>query len=241
VSSREARAGPEPAYLLHAYPYRETSLLLECLSRRHGRVPMVAKGAKRPRSQLRGQLLPFQPLLVGWIGKGEVKTLTRAEWERVEAPLAGQALMCGFYLNELLIRLLAREDPHEGLFDHYHQALAQLRARADPAPVLRQFETALLRELGYALILDHDVETGAAIDPDGLYTYAPDRGPLPARAGADGELSVCGRTLLDMAAQRYDAPATLQQSKALMRALITHYLGGQPLHSRQLLKDLQRL
>ncbi|MFZ5556777.1 MAG: DNA repair protein RecO [Pseudomonadota bacterium] len=241
MSPREPRAEPEPGYLLHAYPYKETSLLLECLTRHHGRVPMVAKGAKRPRSQLRGQLLPFQPLLVGWSGKGEVKTLIRAEWERVEPPLAGQELMCGFYLNELLIRLLAREDPHEGLFDHYHEALSQLRGCDDPAPVLRRFETTLLRELGYALVLDRDVESDAAIDPARDYTYALDRGPVPAAEGAGGELAVFGKTLLDMAANRYDDPVTLQQSKLLMRALITHHLGGQPLHSRQLLKDLQRL
>ncbi|HSO05983.1 MAG TPA: DNA repair protein RecO [Pelomicrobium sp.] len=236
-----ARAEPDAGYLLHTYPYRETSLLLDTLTRLHGRVPMIAKGAKRPRSQLRGQLVPFQPMLLAWTGKGEVKTLMRAEWQRVEAPLAGQALMCGFYLNELLIRLLAREDPHEQLFDHYQEALAQLRSSDDPAPVLRRFETTLLQELGYALVLDREVETDAAIDPSGLYTYALDRGPLLAAEADREELAVAGKTLLDMAAGRYDDPATLQQSKALMRALITHYLGGRPLHSRQLLKELQRL
>jgi DNA repair protein RecO (recombination protein O) len=240
LSARGQRTEGEPGYLLHAYPYRETSLLVDCLTRHHGRVPMVAKGAKRPRSQLRGQLLPFQPLLVGWSGKGEVKTMIRAEWEGVEPPLAGQELMCGFYLNELLVRLLAREDPHEGLFDHYHDALSGLRGCDDPAPVLRRFEASLLRELGYALILDHDVESGEAIDPVRIYTYVLERGPF-AEGDSAGELRVSGKTLLDMAANRYDDPDTLKQSKALMRALISHHLGGRPLHSRELLKDLQRL
>src|SRR4051812_22403192 len=146
----------EQAFVLHSYPHRETSLLLETFTRPHGRVTMIARGARRPRSALRGVLQAFQPVSLAWFGKGEVRTLTRAEWLGGLALLQGEALMCGFYLNELLLRLMPREDPHEALFERYRQALAAL-ARLEPsAAVLRSFEKALLAELGYAMTLDRE-------------------------------------------------------------------------------------
>lgn len=233
--------GQEAGFVLHTYPYRETSLIAEVLTRGHGRIAMVARGAKRPKSPLRGQLLPFQPLLLSWAGRGELKTLLRAEWVGGQPPLEGQALICGFYLNELLLRLLPREDAHEALFDHYRDTLAALARGGHIEGILRRFETRLLKELGYALVLDRDVQTGEPIDPGKQYTYLPERGPVPFAEGAAQEPIVSGRTLLDMARDHYDDPQTQQQSKALMRALINHLLGGQPLHTRQLLKDLQHL
>jgi DNA repair protein RecO (recombination protein O) len=231
----------EAGFVLHTYPYRETSLIVEALTRGHGRLSMVARGARRPKSQLRGQLLPFQPLLLSWTGRGELKTLVRAEWVSGQPLLEGQALICGFYLNELLMRLLPREDPHEALFDHYRDALVALARGSSIEGILRRFETRLLKELGYAMVLDRDVQTGEAIDPGGRYTYLPERGPVPLSEGAGEEPVLSGKTLLDMAQDRYDDPRTQQQSKALMRTLINHLLGGQPLHTRQLLKELQQL
>src|SRR5688500_7866145 len=137
------RAQAEQAYVLHSYPYRESSLLLETFTRPYGRVTMVARGARRPRSALRGVLQAFQPVSLAWFGKGEVRTLLRAEWQGGLGLLQGEALMCGFYLNELLMRLMPREDPHEALFERYQQALSALAAtgkgEASPA-VLRAFE-----------------------------------------------------------------------------------------------------
>ena len=156
----------EPAYVLHTYAFRETSFIVEAYSRNHGRVGLVARGARRPGSSLRGLLLPFQPILISWTGSGELRTLTRAEWDGGYAPLSGQALMCGFYLNELLMRLMAREDAHEALFDRYEAALAELQQTDDQPRVLRAFERVLLKELGYAMTLDRDAETGGPIDPD---------------------------------------------------------------------------
>lgn len=233
-------ADNEPGFVLHTYPYRETSLLVETFTLGHGRVPMVARGARRPHSQLRGQLLPFQPLTLSWSGKSEVKTLVRAEWQGGQPLLEGLALMCGFYLNELLLRLLQREDPHETLFQTYRQTLQELAAGDRLAGMLRRFETRLLRELGYALVLEREAESAAPVDPRRLYNYAFERGPVPAGADA-GEGALLGKTLLDMAAEHYEDPLTRQQSKALMRMLISHHLGGQPLHTPQLLKDLQEL
>ena len=161
------RVDGEQAFVLHSYPFRETSLLVEIFSRRFGRVALIAKGARRPRSALRGALLAFQPLTIAWAGKGEVRTLTKAEWRGGQPLLAGKALFCGFYLNELLMRLLPREDAHDALFDAYSEALACLSTGVVPAPVLRSFETRLLKELGYALTLDREPVSGASVDQIG--------------------------------------------------------------------------
>lgn len=231
--------------MLHSYPYRETSLLIEVFTCNHGRVALVARGARRPRSVLRGVLLAFQPLLLSWAGKSELRTLHKAEWQGGLPQLKGIALLCGFYLNELMVKLLAREDPHEQLFKTYHQTLHALATGTDHAVILRHFEKKLLKELGYALILDHDAANGAAIRPDQVYQYLLERGPVRSTGGngdnAENRLELSGQTLLDMARDDYSDPVTMQQSKVLMRTLIDHYLGNQTLNTRQLLKDLQQL
>lgn len=240
--AERARRDAQPAFLLHTYPYRETSLVAEIYTRDTGRVALIARGARRPRSALRGVLMAFQPLLLGWSGKSELKTLHKAEWQGGYAPLRGLSLICGFYLNELLLKLLAREDPHEQLFDAYAGALAQLPGAQDHAAVLRRFERVLLRELGYGLVLDREVAGDGPIDPAAQYCYVPDRGPLPLRHATEQTgVELSGQTLIDMAADRYADPRTVQQSKALMRTLINHCLGQQTLHTRQLLRDLQQL
>lgn len=240
--AERARRDGQSAYLLHSYPYRETSLIAEIYTRESGRVAVIARGARRPRSALRGVLMAFQPLLLGWSGKSELKTLHKAEWQGGYAPLRGLSLICGFYLNELLLKLLPREDPHEQLYEAYVQALAQLPGTGDHAAVLRRFERVLLRELGYGLILERVAGTELPIRSGDNYRYLPERGPVPAeRAEGQGGVELAGQTLIDMAADRYDDPRTVQQSKALMRALINHCLGAQTLHTRQLLRDLQQL
>jgi DNA repair protein RecO (recombination protein O) len=239
------RVDGEQAFVLHGYPFRETSLLVELFSRRFGRVALLAKGARRPRSVLRGALLAFQPLLVGWTGKGEVRTLVKAEWRGGQPLLAGEALFCGFYLNELLLRLLAREDAHDALFDAYAEALDRLARGAASAPVLRSFEKRLLKELGYAMTLDREPVSGASVDPAALYRYEPDRGPVPVRPGGgpvatEGPL-FSGRALLDLAREDYRDPQTLQQGKLLMRLIINHRLDERPLQSRRVFEALQEM
>ena len=240
--AERARRDGQPAYLLHTYPYRETSLVVEIYTRDAGRVALIARGARRPRSALRGVLMAFQPLLLGWSGKAELKTLHKAEWQGGYLPLRGLSLICGFYLNELLLKLLPREDPHERLFEAYADALAQLPHAQDHAAVLRRFERVLLRELGYGLVLDREVVGGTPIEPATRYWYVPERGPVPAgMAAAQSGVELAGQTLIDMAVDHYADPQTVQQSKALMRALINHCLGRQTLHTRQLLRDLQQM
>lgn len=235
-----ARQGDQPAYVLHTYPYRETSLIVEVFSRDFGRLPLMARGARRPKSAVRGLLLSFQPLSLSWFGKAELRTLHSAEWQGGQPLLQGTALICGFYLNELLLKLLHRDDPHEQLFLYYQETLQELAQRTDYAAVLRRFEMNLLKELGYALTLDHDADSGTAIETDVHYRYVFERGPVRQKTGQNG-VELRGKTLLDMAADDYSDPVTLQQSKALMRALINHYLGEGTLHTRQILKDLQEL
>ncbi len=235
------RQQDEPAFVLHSYPFRETSLILDVFSRRHGRLSVMARGARRPRSGLRGVLMNFQPLLLSWFGKGEVRTLHSAEWQGGQPWLQGTALMCGFYLNELLLNLLARDDPHEQLFDYYRATLLRLAQETDHAATLRCFEKHLLQELGYALALEREAGDGKAIRPEVCYRYAVERGAVPDDGDTQTGLPVQGKTLLDMAADDYSDPLTAQQSKQLMRMLLNHHLGGKTLHTRELIKDLQKL
>ncbi len=235
----KSRIDHQPAYLLHAYPWRETSLIVEALTRDHGRVAMVARGARRPRSVLRGVLLGFVPLELSWFGQGELRTLARAEWLGGQALLTGQALMCGYYLNELLLRLSARDDAHPAIFELYRDTLRLLAAGASFEPLLRSFEAGLLRELGYGVQYDVESQTGAPLMPQATYTYIIERGVVPGALA--GGVQLAGKVLLDIAAGDYSDPRTLAGAKALMRHLINHQLGGEPLESRRVWKELQEL
>lgn len=237
----EFRIAEQPAFVLHSYPYRETSLVIDVLTRDHGRIALVAKGAKRPHSALRGVLQTFQPLSLSWSGKSELRTLTGAEWVGGMLPLAGDALLCGFYANELLVKFCAREDPHPPLFQHYLVTLTRLAHGEPPVQVLRSFERVLLRETGYAMTLKRTVAR-RAVEPDKLYVFDPQRGVRDAGSDAPSHWPViAGQTLLDMEEDDYHRAQTVAQSKTLMRFLLNTYLGGTPLATRQILIDLQNL
>lgn len=233
------RVDAQPAYVLHTTPFRETSLIVEAFTRDHGRVALLARGARRPRSALRGLLLEFQPLELGWVGKGEVHTLMKAEWQGGQPLLAGQALFCGYYLNELLLHLLPREDPHERLFAAYAETLRRFAAGVREAD-LRMFEHALLAELGYGLTLAQDCE-GRPVEAAAYYAYEIERGAVRLERPGSSALSVCGKTLLDLEREDFSDPRSLLEAKQLMRALMAHYLGGRPLATRRIFMDLQEL
>lgn len=237
---KDSRIVHQPGFVLHSYPYKETSLIVDVFTRGYGRIALMAKGAKRPHSKLRGVLQTFQPLSVGWSGKSEVRTLIAAEWVGGLLPLEKSALLCGFYLNELLVKLLARDDPHPALFDHYVAALNHL-AHDEPAPiVLRKFERALLKETGVASDFTVCTTTRQSVELEQTYVVDPERGPRPARP-ADAIPRVSGKTLLDMEREDYSDAATQTQSKFLMRFLLAHHLGGAQLNTRQILIDLMQL
>jgi len=243
VSPNTYRQDHQPVYVLHTYPFKETSLVVELFAHGFGRVATTAKGARRPRSAMRGMLQSFQPLLATWSGKLELKTLHGLEWGGGLLMLKGEALMCGFYLNELLLRLLPREDPHEALFEYYSTTLKTLASNDDLASTLRRFELKLLQELGYAIPLQHDA-TNAEIVASANYQYIAEYGATringsPARE--NNGIQLLGKILIDMANNDYSSIQTQQQSKQLMRYLLAHYLGDKPLHTRQLLIDLQGL
>jgi DNA repair protein RecO (recombination protein O) len=241
AAGERQRRDAQPAFVLHTYPYRETSLVVETFTRNFGRVGLVARGARRPKSVLRGLMMAFQPLLLSWAGKSELRTLHKAEWQGGIPQLRGLGLMCGFYLNELLLKFLAREDPHDRLFDLYQDAIAALAHEPEPATVLRRFEKHLLKELGYALILDREADSGRPIDPGKRYTYVIERGPVALDRGVDAQLEISGQTLIELDSESFADAATLAQSKLLMRFLVNHYLGNQELHTRQLLREMQQI
>jgi DNA repair protein RecO (recombination protein O) len=231
------RINHEAGFILHTRPYRETSLIVDVFSRQYGRLAVVARGARRPMSSIKSRLLGFQPLSLSWFGKGALRTLHDAEWQGGSLRLAGDALMSGFYLNELLLRLLPPDDPHERLYDRYEETLAELSAGVTTEPVLRRFELDLLSELGYAQTLTHTAD-GEEIQPEQRYAYAFGHGVVE----ADGRSpAYAGATLLAMATGDYSQARTLSEGKLLMRSLLNHYLGDKPLLTRQLLIELQGL
>jgi DNA repair protein RecO (recombination protein O) len=237
------RVSQQPAFILHSRHFSETSLILEVFTRDHGRVGLMAKGARRPGNRARSLFNPFQPLLVSWIGRGELPILTDVESGGDIGGIDGPMIYCGFYLNELLVRLLHRHDPHDALFGAYHGALVALGSAAIPEIVLRLFEKRLLAEVGYGLVLDHDISDHAPIMPDALYEYALERGPArvaQAQAPVRG-VRVHGASLLALAAESLDTPVALRDAKVLMRAALARHLGGKPLHSRRLYQHVLAL
>ena len=233
----------QPAYVLHSYPFRETSLIVEVFSRDFGRMALLARGARRPRAAIRGLLMAFQPLEIGWAGKGEVLTLMKAEWQGGQPLLTGDALFCGYYLNELLMHLLPREDAHDRLFAGYANMLSRLAA--DPRGSvreadLRSFEKTLLQELGYGLTLSHD-SAGQAIDPDAHYAYRMEQGPVRLEHADAAAQAVSGKTLIDLAAEDFADPRSRIEAKQLMRTLMAYYLGGKELETRKIFRELQEL
>ena len=229
----------QPVYVLHSYPFKETSLVVELFSKEFGRIAAVAKGARRPHSAMRGMLQSFQMLDGAWSGKNELKTLHSLDWSAGLTLLKGEALMCGFYMNELLLRLLPREDAHESLFAYYQTALKTLAESQNLAITLRRFELKLLQEMGYAVPLLQD-ENDMVIEADKNYRYEAEYGACELGVTKNG-VQLSGKTMLDMARGDYADSITQSQSKQLMRYLLTHYLGDKPLHTRQLLIDLQGL
>ncbi|MHB1678468.1 MAG: DNA repair protein RecO [Sulfuriferula sp.] len=244
--STPSRTDCAPGFVLHSYPFRETSLIVESFTRDHGRIALVARGARRPRSQLRGLMQAFTPLLLSYAGKNELRTLHKAEWQGGLAIPQGMGLLCGFYINELMLKLLARDDPHPSLFEPYMATLQALTTPhltpTDYAIILRQFEQRLLAELGYAQPFTHEAETGQPVMAELSYHYLCERGALRiAEHNSNLGIILRGKTLLDLAHDNYTDPVSLAQGKQLMRHIINHHLDGQTLHARELLKDLQQL
>ncbi|AXK39918.1 DNA repair protein RecO [Crenobacter cavernae] len=227
----------QPAYVLHSQPWRETSLLIDVLTRDWGRLTLVARSARRPQSTLRGLLLPFAPLTLAWFGKGEVRTLHAADWQGGVPQLSGLALICGFYLNELTMRLSARDDPNPAVFAAYDRAVRALATEPVYAAVLRRYEWALLDALGLAPPLDTD-DAHRAVDAAARYHAAPDAAPHRLDQSSAG---VSGATLLAMAAGDYSDGTVRNEARAYLRDCLNHHLGGRSLATRELLQAISAL
>lgn len=237
---RDTRIVHQPSFVLHSYPYKETSLIVDVFSRDYGRVALVAKGAKRPHSKLRSVLQTFQPLTIAWSGKAEMRTLTAAEWVGGMLPLERGALLCGFYLNELLIKFLLRDETNSHLFDLYVSSLNQLAHNATVSIVLRKFELKLLQQSGLIGEFTRCSISREIVDSSLSYVVDPFDGVRPANSG-EKMPQVSGKTLLDMSSEDYEDPVTQMQSKHLMRFLLSYHLHGAQLKTRQILIDLQNL
>ena len=231
--------GPERGYVLHSYSWRETSLIVEMWLPNYGRIPMVAKGVRRPRSLYRGLLQPFQPLLVDWLGRGELKILKSVEWLPHQMRMRGLSIFCGFYLNELLWRLLQREDPHPHLFAHYEKALEDLAmGKESNELILRRFELVLVRELGYALNFESNLLSDREIKSEDSYVFVPEQGFCLAHGLGQ---RYHGSVLLALLRGDFSESQTLLQSKGLMRTVLNHLLGSTELNSRRVLQELSVL
>jgi DNA repair protein RecO (recombination protein O) len=255
MTTRRVAAGPLPAFVLHSHDWSETSLIVELFMRERGRVVVVAKGAKRPYSQLRPVLLPFQRLLVQ-LGRtpadeaAEVHTLRAAEWAGGMPAPCGAGLFAGFYVNELLLKLLARQDPHPHLFDVYADTVAALAGAAEDIErevVLRAFELALLRELGWLPELGVVTQAATAVSAEGRYTFDAEAG---VQAAPHGHAGLPGRVLVAIeAALLHGAGAALREAAAQavaalrqpLRRVLHYHLGSANLRTRLVMQGVKNL
>ncbi|HKT32021.1 MAG TPA: DNA repair protein RecO [Gammaproteobacteria bacterium] len=232
------RALLTPAYVLHHHDWRETSRVVEIFSRDHGRLGAVARGARRAQSPWRALLQPFRPLLLSWTGGGELVTLIGAEADGGAEPFPGPALLSAYYMNELLLRLLPRHDAQPGLFRQYADALERLRRTA--APALRVFEKQLLSALGYGLMLERDVASDEPLQPDAVYSYELERGPVRGVSAGSAGLQIPGAALAALAREDLGQPEQLQQTRELLQVALERLLGTRPLRTRTVARALVR-
>ena len=226
-----------PAYVLHQYAYRDTSRIVEVFTAEHGRLTLFARGANGPKSALKGILRPFQRLLVSWTGISEACPLVSAETDGLITALAPERLMSGFYLNELLLKLTERRDPHPEIFFSYASCMEALCHGELEEPTLRRFEKRLLNELGYGLELTRTGD-GLPVQQDKYYRFALQSGPQLCVAEAPG--AVYGQSLADLQAESFDDARTLRDAKRVLRAAIEVCLDGRSLKSREVMRALRR-
>jgi len=217
----------QPGYLLQHWPYRETSLIIDVLTRDFGRVSILAKGVRKSGSKTAAVLRPFLPLQISYRGKAELKTLTYVEPVQVSSPLQGVPLYCGFYVNELIGHFLHKFDPHPEVFQLYRECLAQLSENLEIERILRIFELNLLISVGYGLPLDFDERHKKPVSASKKYFFNADCGPVEAEDG-----DIAGQTLLALHTRTFTDSETLAAAKKFMRMVIDFHLQGKPLKSR---------
>lgn len=233
------RVQQQPAYVLHHRAFRDSSQILDLVTRDHGKVALVARGSRSARSRLAGVLRPFLPLSVSWVSRSDLGTLTGAEATGAPAGVSGDAMLAAFYVNELLLNFLHRHDPQPEIFAQYERVIATLVGTSSIAESLRRFEIELLGLLGYALNLQHEAGTHAGLEPGTYYEYRVDQGPV-AVGRSEGPLVFSGASLKSIEARQFDDPEVLRAASRMLREVIAHHLGGKELKSRKVLKELHR-
>ena len=236
------------AYILHKRAYRETSSILEVLTKDYGRVSIMARGSRGARSKIAASLLPFTPLVISWQGRGSLPYLKSIERADLKAPLLkNKALLSAMYVNELIMYLLHKDDVQEAVFEQYHHCLYSLADESQLEISLRRFEIKLLEILGFGLNLHAEADSGEQIKADRLYDYQLEHGPVPARDAGSGSSRlprISGACLLALADEDYDSIADdrlqLAELKQLMRYAVNHYLGNKKLKSRELFRPVGR-
>jgi len=237
--SNPGRVQQQPAYILHRRPFRDSSQILDILTREHGKVAVVARGSRGSKSRLAGVLRPFLPLRVSWVTKSDLGTLTGAEAAGAPSGLRGDALLSAYYVNELMLHFLHRHDPQPEIYELYAQAIQALCGANNVAACLRHFELEFLSLLGYAVNLDREAGTETDVDPDRNYGYRVEEGPVPVER-SEGTLVFSGATLLAIAAGQFDDAEVLRAANRLLRDVVSHHLGGKELQSRKVLLEVHR-
>lgn len=232
------RVNDQTGFVLHSNPYRETSLLVDLFTRDSGRLRCVAKGYRKSgRLGATKSLRPFVEYRFAWQGRSELKTLTSAEVVRPAVQLQGAAMYTSLYINELLYRLLHEGEPHQLLFDAYRELIEKLYGGNMDESGLRVFELTLLEELGYGLVLDCEAATGDSLHETGRYRYLPEQGLVRAEEKSAGSQAWLGGDLVALSRRDFSSKTTLSAAKQLLRQVLDYYLGGKPLHSRQLYRQ----
>lgn len=229
----------EPAYVLHRRPWRETSLMVDLFTLNYGRMTVIAKGANSAKSPLKAQLQPFQPLVVDWTGRGDLKTLTQVDVRRGPAVTRTLSLYSGLYLNELLQRILPAADPHPTLFAAYIDAIGRLSDATDVEPVLRRFERAFASALGYDFAWDLATDTRQSVEPCRQYCYDPEQGIVSDVSPGVRLQNLPGDVLLALAREDFESEPCRRVAKRVMRVLTDYLLQGRPLNSRSLFTHLR--
>ena len=233
------RVQQQAAYLLHQRPFRDSSLLLDVFSRDYGKLALVARGARAQKSRLKPLLRPFVPLRIAWVLRTDLGTLTGVEVDGHLLSLSGDALLSGYYVNELILHFLHRHDPQPEVFETYVQTVDSLARSENPAPTLRLFEIELLRLLGYAVNFEHEALSHDDLDPDKHYEYRAEQGPVGV-ARDSGPMVFRGDELIAIREHRLDDATVLRAASRLLRGVINHHLDGRELKSRKVLIDLRR-
>jgi len=227
------RVDQQLAFILKSQSFKETSSIHQVFTKDHGVISIISKGSRAKSSKHGSLLQAFKPLLMSWVGKAELKTLTGADENGLAEPLKGASLFCGFYVNELILSLIHKHDPHPNLFDTYAKVIKDLSTVVQQEKVLRQFEKLLFDEIGYGLLLEHAADSNTPIQAVKYYHYIAGHGAVElTNESATG--AILGSTLINLRKNCLEDKVELMQAKRMMRSLIDHQLDGKILKSRDL-------